>query len=100
MARLSDHDQRDAEHRARMEVRLAFARYIRRMDDKAKAYITEAISQANKETGGNVDGVTIGAAAAQRVIAEFLGAGKPQSAIDIAADCATGDVASDKAETK
>lgn len=84
MARLSDHDQRDAEHALRAEITLVLARYARRMADKGKAYITEAISKAAKE-GENVDGTSIGRAAADRVKAEYFATSTPDPAIEAVA---------------
>lgn len=81
MARLSDHDQRDAEHALRSEIALILARYARRMAVKGKAYITEAIAQAAKE-GKDVDGITIGRIAAERVKAEYFATFKPEDAIE------------------
>lgn len=81
MARLTDHDQRDAEHVLRAEIGLALARYSRRMLDKGKAYITEAIAQSAKE-GSTLDGPTIGRTAAQRVKAEYFVA-KPESVVEV-----------------
>ena len=43
MASLSDHVRRDAEHAARSEIRVHAARYLRRMDELAKAEIKDRI---------------------------------------------------------
>jgi hypothetical protein len=85
MARLTDHDQRDAEHALRSEIGLALAQYSRRMLAKGKATITEEIAQASKEGKENLNGITIGKAAAKEVIAEYFAVSKPQAAIDVAA---------------
>lgn len=88
MARLSDHDQRDAEHVLRTEITLILQRYGRRMADKGKAYITEAMSQMAKE-GKDVDGSTIGRIAAERVKAEYFAtSSKPEPAIEASATAA------------
>lgn len=81
MARLTDHDQRDAEHALRSEVALVLARYARRMLAQGKAYITEEIAQAVKE-GRDLDGLTIGRAAADKVKAEYFTSRKPEPAIE------------------
>jgi hypothetical protein len=72
MARLTDHDVRDAEHAMRMELNLVTARYTRRMAELGKAYIQEAIEDAIKE-GGEIDGTTIGRAAAERSARDYFG---------------------------
>lgn len=89
MARLSDHDQRDAEHVLRSEITIILARYARRMADRGKAYITEAIAEAVK-SGKEIDGVTIGRTAAARVKAEYFAASTPEPAIEAAAVGALG----------
>ena len=83
MARLTDHDIRDAEHALRMELTLVVARYVRRMTEMGKAYIQEEIETANK-MGVGVDGTAIGRSAAERAAADYFGglAGKPQSALE------------------
>ncbi len=83
MARLTDHDIRDAEHALRMELTLVVARYTRRMAEMGKAYIQEEIEKANKE-GRSVDGTEVGRAAAERAAADYFGglAGRPQQALE------------------
>jgi len=83
MARLTDHDIRDAEHALRMELTLVVARYTRRMVEMGKAYIQEEIETASKEKR-SVDGTEIGRAAAERAARDYFGglAGRPQHAID------------------
>jgi hypothetical protein len=83
MARLTDHDIRDAEHALRMELALVVARYTRRMAEAGKAYIQEEIETANKE-GRDVDGTEIGRTAAERAARDYFGglAGRPQAAIE------------------
>lgn len=100
MARLSDHDQRDAEHALRAEITLELARYARRMADKGKAIITEAISQAVRE-GKDIDGTAIGRAAAARVKAEYFATSKPEPALETRAtsparEIGTGDYTADR----
>ena len=94
MARLNDQDTRDAEHALRAEIALHLARYARRMLAQGKAYITEDIAKAAKE-GGEVDGLTIGRAAAAKVRAEYFSTSvKPAPAIDIAETSSAGSIAS------
>lgn len=83
MARLTDHDIRDAEHALRMELTLVVARYTRRMVEMGKAYIQEEIETANKE-GRSVDGTAVGRAAAEQAAADYFGglAGKPYAALE------------------
>lgn len=83
MARLTDHDVRDAEHALRTELALLVGRYVRRMAEMGKAYIQEEIEQAGKE-GRLVDGTAIGRSAAERAAFDYFGglAGKPQAAIE------------------
>ncbi len=86
--RLSDHDQRDAEHALRAEITLLLAKYARRMLAQGKAYITEEIARGNKE-GAEIDGTAIGRAAAERVKVEyFRTSGSPESAIEATATSA------------
>ena len=79
MARLTDHDIRDAQHALRAEIALVVGRYIRRMDEIGKAYISEAIETASKEDH-LVDGSAIGRAAAERATKDYFGglAGVPR----------------------
>lgn len=72
MARLTDHDVRDAEHALRMEITLVIARYTRRMVELGKAFIQEAIEEANRE-GVIVDGTAIGRTAAARAAQDYFG---------------------------
>lgn len=83
MARLSDHDVRDAEHALRSELALLVSRYTRRMAEMGKAHIQEEIETAIKE-GRVVDGTAIGRAAAGRAASDYFGglAGAPQTAIE------------------
>ena len=98
MARLSDHDQRDAEDVLRAEIRLILARYARRMLEKGKAYITEAVAQAAKDEG-DVDGNEIGRAAAARVRAEYFAPSKPEAAIETGATDPARQITGDAAST-
>lgn len=77
----SDHTRRDAEHAARSDIRVQVMRYIRRMDEEAKAHIAEAIAKA-EATGADVDGTSIGKDAAARAISVYMADGEPQPAID------------------
>lgn len=88
MARLTDHDVRDAEDALRAEIRLVVNRYIRRMTEVGKAYIQSEIEEAEKEESV-VDGTSIGRSAASRATADYFGglAGvAPQAAIEGAAN--------------
>lgn len=85
MSRPSDHIRRDAEHAARMDIRVHIHRFIRRMDEQAKAHIAAAI-EAAESNGGIVDGLTIGREAARSAVATYMDAGEPQAAIDAPAD--------------
>ena len=92
MARLSDHDLRDAEHALRVELTLVVARYTRRMTEIGKAYIQEAIEQANKD-GSLVNGTSIGREAASRAASSYFGGlagAAPQQVIESKADPADG----------
>ena len=83
MAALSDHDRRDAEHAARAEMAILIQKYVRRVNEAAKAYIKEALDDAARN-GDTVDGTAIGRGAAGRAIADWMGieAGTPQPAIE------------------
>ena len=81
MPSVSDHARRDAEHAARSAIRVQIMRFVRRMDEQAKAHIAAAIEQAARD-GEAVDGVAIGEDAAARAIASYMEAGEPQAAID------------------
>jgi hypothetical protein len=92
LARLTDHDVRDAEDALRAEIRLIVNRYIRRMLELGKAHIQEEIEQASKE-GESVDGTAIGRAAAARASSDYFGGlagAKPQPAIEGHVDRADG----------
>ena len=88
MARLSDHDKRDAEHALRAETTLILAKYARRMLEQGKAYITDAMAQANKE-GKEIDGTEIGRTAAARVKADYFATEEPTRAIETSATAPT-----------
>lgn len=81
MPSVSDHVRRDAEHAARSDIRVQIMRFIRRMDDEAKAHISESIARA-EATGDPIDGTEIGRDAAARAIAVYMADGAPQAAID------------------
>lgn len=70
MARLSDHDVRDAEHALRAEIALIVGRYTRRMLEMGKAHIQEDIESAGEEA---IDGTAIGRAAARRAAFPYFG---------------------------
>jgi GGDEF domain-containing protein len=72
MARLTDHDVRDAEHALRAEVALLTGLYARRMLEEGKAYIQTELEKAARE-GVDVNGTSIGRAAAQSASAAYFG---------------------------
>ena len=73
MARLTDHDVRDAEHAARLACAEVLGKYQRRIAEMSKAYIMEAIEK-HVESGeeGEIDGSAIGREAARRAIAPYF----------------------------
>jgi len=73
MARLSDHDVRDAQAAMRAEIALLAGLYTRRMAELAKAYIQEALEEASKIEGGIINGTAIGRAAAERAAFDYYG---------------------------
>ena len=77
MASLSDHVRRDAEHAARSDIRVASMRYIRRMDELAKAQIKERIEAAS-QSGEAIDGLELGRAAAASALGAYLATGPTQ----------------------
>lgn len=83
MARLTDHDVRDAEDALRKELSLIVGRYMRRMLEMGKAHIQESLETAVKEEK-SVDGTELGRAAAERAAFPYFGglAGAPQPAIE------------------
>lgn len=72
MARLTDHDVRDAEDALRKELSLVVGRYTRRMLEMGKAHIQEALETAVKE-GTNIDGTLLGRTAAERAAFPYFG---------------------------
>jgi len=78
---VSDHVRRDAEHAARSRIRVQIMRFVRRMDEEAKAHIAEAIAAA-EVNGDPVDGTAVGEDAAARAIAVYMAEGEPAAAID------------------
>ena len=72
MARLTDHDVRDAEHALRAEIALIVGRYTRRMLEAGKAAIQTELEAAAKEER-DVDGTAIGRTAAERAAFEYFG---------------------------
>lgn len=84
MARLTDHDVRDAEDALRKELALIWGRYARRMLEMGKAFAQEAIEAAAKE-GRDIDGTAIGRAAAERAAFDYFGGlagATPRAAIE------------------
>ena len=84
MARLSDHDVRDAEDALRAEIGLIVKRYIRRLLEQGKADIQKQVEQAVKEER-DIDGTAIGRAAAANAARDYFGAlagYAPQAAIE------------------
>jgi len=90
MARLTDHDVRDAEHALRSEIALLVGRYVRRMNEMGKAYIQEALEEASKNEE-DVNGTAIGRTAAERAAKDYFSglAGAEHPAIE---STPTGDV--------
>ena len=79
MPATSDHIRRDALHAARSEVRILVSKYIRRLDEEAKAFIESELARAD---GGTVDGTELGRSAAEAAIRNYLGDGEPREALD------------------
>ena len=84
MPSLSDHLRRDAEHAARSAIRVAVARFTRRMDEQAKAAIKQAIESAARD-GADIDGLALGREAADQAIASYISADEPVPALEAAA---------------
>lgn len=72
MARLTDHDVRDAQDALRKEVSLLVNLYIRRILEMGKAHIQEAIETAIKEDR-DVNGTAIGREAAEKAARDYFG---------------------------
>ena len=87
MARLTDHDRRDAEHALRAEIALIQGRYTRRLYEAGKARIEEEFNRLLKE-GRDIDGLTTGRAAAQAVASQFFPSATTRAAIAITAGSA------------
>lgn len=79
MARLTDHDVRDAEHALRAEVAILVGRYSRRILEEGKRIIATELAE-----GGDHDATTIGRYAAQRAAFPYFGdyAGKPLTTLE------------------
>ena len=77
----SDHIRRDAEHAARMEISILVSKFIRRMQEDAKAHISEAISSAGSRGEGVIDGTQIGRKAAETAISNYLGDSEPRKVV-------------------
>lgn len=88
MARLSDHDVRDAEHALRAEIALIVGRYTRRMLEAGKAVIQTELENESKKERSHVDGTAIGRAAAERAAFEYFGgrAGTEHPTLDSGVD--------------
>jgi len=74
---LSDHVRRDAQHAARSDIRVAMMKFVRRLDEDAKAHI-ESANPAEVS-----DGEQLGREAAAKAIANYLGPAEPHAAIDV-----------------
>lgn len=72
MARLTDHDVRDAEHAARLACSEVLGKYQRRIAEMSKALIQEAIERAAEEGNDDIDGAAIGREAAHAAIAPYF----------------------------
>jgi hypothetical protein len=86
MARLSDHDFRDAQASLNAEIRLLIGQYVRRMAETGKAYIQEELELAEKEEV-DVNGTAIGRAAAEKAARDWfngygLAGSQPHAAIE------------------
>jgi len=85
MARLTDHDVRDAEHALRTEIALLVGQYTRRMGELGKAHVQEAIEEASRN-GDHINGTAIGREAARRAAHAYFGglAGEVYDTLDAA----------------
>lgn len=83
MARLTDHDIRDAEDALRKELALLNGQYARRILEMGKAHIQEAIETAARD-GEPINGIEIGREAARRAAYPYFGglAGEVHDTID------------------
>jgi hypothetical protein len=72
VARLSDHDVRDAEHALRAEISLIVGRYIRRLLEAGKGEIQVLLEEAAKE-GYDIDGTQVGRTAAANAARFYFG---------------------------
>lgn len=79
MPSVSDHARRDAEHAARSDIRIVLMKYARRLDEKAKANIANAIASA--PPGTEINGTQIGRDAAAAAIESLLSS-EPYDAIE------------------
>ena len=73
----SDHVRRDAEHAARSEVAIVLSKYVRRLNEEAKAHIAQKLA-----AGQVTDGTQLGRDAAQAAVSSYLGLDDAQPAID------------------
>ena len=82
MARLTDHDVRDAESRVRAEIRVYFGKYERRALELGKAFVQESIE--THDEADDFDGDAIGREVAKRALAYVVGSleQKPPPTID------------------
>lgn len=71
MARLTDHDFRDAQHALRCEIAMLVGQYTRRMAELGKAHAQEAIEEAAKN-GDPINGIAIGREAARRASLSYF----------------------------
>jgi hypothetical protein len=81
MARVSDHEMRDAEHQLRCAISLEVQRYVRRMYEKGRACIIQAADDVNRN-GGLVDGVKIGKAVGEQIVREYFNSDTISEAIE------------------
>ena len=72
MARLTDHDVRDAEHALRSELALLWGRYGRRMHEAGKGEIQVEL-EAAALNGEAINGTEIGRRAAARAALPYFG---------------------------
>jgi hypothetical protein len=71
MARLTDHDVRDAEHALRLELSLLLGRYSRRVLEQGKALIQTEVEEASKGEEA-IDGTAIGREAFRRAASAYF----------------------------
>lgn len=74
----SDHIRRDAQHAARSDVMVEIAKYVRRVNEAAKAHIDEALAN----TEGTIDGTRLGREAAKAAVTAYIGTAEVHDTIE------------------